>query len=165
MTKIFVFAENTSTLLKICFGTHKLGDRIEAVVIDEIGAGFADKIWIIPFKYGADLVDYTESIAALIKKEKPNTFLMESTKNCMLIAERLATLLGSRVSIESLNIEHERVLKHFVDRSKEEQIKKKDTVTTILMVSDRAFQEAELEKRNGEVETIKFIVPAVELSS
>lgn len=157
--KIFVFAENTNALLELSFGMRERGYHVEAIAIGEINGSFADKVWMIPFQYGVPFHDYAETIGSLIRKEKPNILLMESTKRCQLVANQLASTLDTTVTngiefIRGINSPH------FVHEDDSVKKEKAVNATKILMVDEGAIKVSIRTNVDEEVETIEFIPPS-----
>ena len=136
---ILVFAEKTSTLIELCNGARQLGDRVEAIVIGEIQGGFADKVWSIPAQGDAMFEDYTETIAALVEKVKPNFLLVEPTKRCKLVAGRLAAILGASVITDVSEMTNDGEAKHMIYGGAAIRKEKAATTTSIVSVGSGLF--------------------------
>ncbi|MBM4764581.1 FAD-binding protein [Bacillus sp. B15-48] len=158
--KILVFAEKTSTLIELSNGARQLGDCVEAVVIGEVDPSFADKVWSIPAQADAMLEDYTETIASLVEKEKPNFLLVEPTKRCKLIVGRLAAMLGASVITDVSELTKDGEAKRMVYGGSAVRKEKAATATAIVTVGAGVFEESEAVKGTGEVETVDFVEPA-----
>jgi electron transfer flavoprotein alpha subunit len=157
---ILVFAEKTSTLIELCSGARQLGDRVEAVVIGEAQGGFAEKVWNIPAQADVMFEDYTETIAALVEKVKPNFFLVEPTKRCKLVAGRLAAMLGASVITDVSELTSVGEAKHMVYGGAAVRKEKAATGTAIVTVGSGLFSDAEPVTLDSEVETVEFVAPA-----
>ena len=160
---ILVFAEKNRTLVELCSGARQLGDRVEAIVIGDAQAGFADKVWNIPAQGDAMLEDYTETIAALVEKEKPSFLLVEPTKRCKLIAGRLAAILGASVITDASELTKEGEAKHMVYGGAAVRKEKATTATTIVTVGSGIFEESAPVTKDSEVETVEFVEPAFKM--
>lgn len=157
---ILVFAEKTSTLIELCSGARQLGDRVEAVVIGEAQGGFAEKVWNIPAQADAMFEDYTETIAALVEKLKPNFLLVEPTKRCKLVVGRLAAMLGASVITDVSELTSVGEAKHMVYGGAAVRKEKAATSTAIVTVGSGLFTDAEPVTLDSEVETVEFVAPA-----
>ncbi len=157
--KIFVFAENTNALLELSFGMRERGYHVEAIAIGEINGSFADKVWMIPFQYGVPFQGYAETIASLIKEEKPNILLIESTKRCKLIADQLASTLGTTVTNDIEFIRFVNNIQHLINKGDSVKKEKAANTTKILMVDEGAIKVSIKTEVDEEVETIQFIPP------
>ena len=157
--KIFVFAENTNALLELSFGMRERGYHVEAIAIGEINGSFADKVWMIPFQYGVPFHGYAGTIASLIKKEKPNILLMESTKRCKLIADQLASTLGITITNDIEFIRGVNNTPQLVNKGDSVKKEQAANATKILMVDEDAIKVSRRTEVDEDVETIEFIPP------
>jgi electron transfer flavoprotein alpha subunit len=161
--KILVFAERYNALTELCSGARKLGERVEAIVIgspEQQGVN-ADKVWSIPAQEAAMLEDYTETLAALLQKEKPDLLLVEPTKRGKLIAGRLAAVLETSVITDVLELAPEGEAKRMVYGGAAVRREKAVTGTAIVMAGPGVLTgEPEAAAFQGEVETLAFIKSA-----
>ncbi|HWQ76665.1 MAG TPA: electron transfer flavoprotein subunit alpha/FixB family protein [Syntrophomonas sp.] len=97
--KALILAEREKTLADLCGNARILADEVEKVAIGDKqkDAGQADKIWFIPEQEGVLLEDYTETIASVIEKAKPDFVFVEPTRRLILIAGRIAAMFGASV--------------------------------------------------------------------
>lgn len=102
LEEVWVFADKEAAFAELCSGAHLLGQKVKAIV-----AGNRDKAEHV-LKMGADLVyylgdkaamleDYTATILAIIKHERPELLLVQNCVRIKLIAGRLAACLGTSV--------------------------------------------------------------------
>lgn len=162
---ILVFSEKNSTLIELCNVARQLGDRVEAVVIDKIQPNFADKTWVIPAQPGAMFEDYTETIAALVKKEEPRLLLIEPTKRCKLVAGRLAAMIGASVINDVSELTEDGEAKHMVYGGAAIRKEKAATTTAIVTVGSGVFEEVAPVTVEGEIETLEFVAPAFKIKA
>lgn len=161
---IMVFAEKNSALVELCSGAHQLGDQAGAIMIaPEIPQfRFANKVYYIPAQVDAMLEDYTDTIAALVEKEKPSILLVEPTKRCKLIVGRLAAMLGTSVITDVSELAKDGEAKHMVYGGAAVRKEKAVTSTAIITVGAGVFEPTE-PTGNSEVETVNFVEPAFKI--
>lgn len=164
---MLVFAEKYAALTQLCSGAHQVGDRVEAVVIGSADGQFeidADKIWSIPIWDGAMLEDYTDTLAALLEKVKPNLMLVEPTKRCKLIAGRLAAIMGTSVITDVMELSKEGETKRMVYGGAAVRREKAATSTAIVIAGPGVLEgSAQKDVSNIEVETFDFIKSKVKM--
>jgi electron transfer flavoprotein alpha subunit len=165
--KVWVFAERNATLNELCSGAHQLGERVEAIVIgspDQQTVNSADKVWLIPAQEGIMLEDYTETIAALVAKEKPELLLVEPTKRGKLIAGRLAALIGASVIADIMELNQDGQARRMVYGGTAVCLEKAKTATTIGMVGPGVLVgSSETVTNQAEAETVNFIEPKIKI--
>jgi len=104
--RVLVFAEQKTSLEKLCQCVGALGERVEAIVIGEDTAiKGADKVWQLPVLNDITIEGYTESIIAFVKKEQPEWVVFPPSKRCKLIAGRLAAAMETSVLTDVMEIE------------------------------------------------------------
>ncbi|NLI92366.1 MAG: electron transfer flavoprotein subunit alpha [Peptococcaceae bacterium] len=159
--KVFVFAENQKALLELCCGARQIGERIEAIVInsqDDKDTEVADKVWSIPQQDNAMLEDYTETIAALLEREKPDLLIFEPTKRCKLIAGRLAAMAGTSVMTDLIELTKEGEGSHLVYGGAAIRKEKLNTSLAIATIGPGVLQGSK-ETGKGEIELFPFVEP------
>ncbi|WP_332237184.1 electron transfer flavoprotein subunit alpha/FixB family protein [Sporolactobacillus sp. KGMB 08714] len=157
---IFVFAENNSGYAELCDGASQLNHRVEAVMIgSKIQQVNADKVWHIPDQKDTMLEDYTDTIIALVKKVKPDFFLIESTKRCKLIAGRIAAAGGTSVITDVFELAGNGEAKHAVYGGAAVREEKVNTATAIIMMMPGAFSAGGPPVKKPEVETFEYVEP------
>ncbi|MHB8074760.1 electron transfer flavoprotein subunit alpha/FixB family protein [Desulfosporosinus fructosivorans] len=163
--KIWVFAEKYTALNELCRGARQLGERVEGIIVGSPeGVISADKVWSIPAQEGAMLEDYTESIVALVEKEKPELLLVAPTKRGKLIAGRLAAMLGASVSTDVMKLTQDGEAKRMVYGGTAVRREKATTPTAIVMVGPGVLVvSAEAATSQAEVATVDFIEPTTKM--
>lgn len=163
--KIWVFAEKSAALSDLCLGARQIADQVEGVFIGSPeGAVFADKVWSISTQDGAMLEDYTETIAALCQKEKPDILLVAPTKRAKLIAGRLAALIGASVITDIMELGKDGLAKRMVYGGAAVRCEKAVTSTAIIMVGPGVLEPAgEASTSQAQIENVDFIEPKVRM--
>lgn len=163
--KVFVFAENYDALSELCCFARRLSDQVEAIVIGSLsGVNGVNKVWFIPAQDGAMLEDYTETLSALVDKEKPKFMLFEPTKRCKLIAGRLAAMIGVSVMTDVLELTREGEAKRMVYGGLAICWEKATTSTIIVMVKPGVLEGSpEAAIGIGKVENFDFVEPKIKV--
>lgn len=163
--RIIVFAEREKAYTELCIGAGQLGNGVEAIWIgshdqlsEEIKCS-ADKVWLIPAQSGAMLEDYTETIADLLSKEKPDLMLIEPTKRGKLIAGRLAALLGTSVMTDIMELSGNGEAKHLVYGGAAVRRERTVAETAIATVGNGALDVTNPSSRQGVVVSLNFVEP------
>jgi len=108
--RILIFAERDQAYAQMVAGAARLGGTVETIRIGTVDGldgemkDQADKIWLIPAQKDAMLEDYTETIAHLLREEKPEMLLVEPSKRGKLMAGRLAASLGTSVVTDVMEL-------------------------------------------------------------
>ena len=162
--RIMVLAETQKALTELCAGASQISPQVEAVIIGDQLKVVADTIWYIPAQEYAMLEDYTESIAALIKQEKPELIIVEPTKRYKLIAGRIAAMLGTTVITDVLELEKDFVAKRMVYGGTAIRTEKVVSGSTIVMVGSGVLQSKSVtEVTVREERPVQFIEPKIRL--
>lgn len=163
--KIFVFAEKFTALNDLCRGARQIGDQVEGIVIGSPdGPVSADKVWSISAQEGAMLEDYTETIANLCQREKPDFLLVASTKRAKLIAGRLAAIMGASVIADIMEIAKDGTAKRMVYGGAAVRCEKAATPTAIVLLGSGVLEPSvEAASSQAPVETADFIEPKVKM--
>ncbi|MBP1764239.1 MAG: hypothetical protein H6Q65_1297 [Firmicutes bacterium] len=164
--KIIVLAERYNALVELCSGARKLGNWVEAISIGSLapqGVNGADKVWSIPEQDGVMWEDYTETIAALLDKEKPNFLLVQATKRCKLVAGRLSAMMGASVITDVMELSSDGETKRMVYGGTAVRREKASTSIAIVMVGPGVLAGEAPVEFSGEVETLSFIEPKVKI--
>lgn len=159
---VLVFAEKQKAFVELCNGASQIGERVEAIVINspdnkdiEVAV---DKVWNIPLQDGVMLEDYTETIAALLDRAKPDVLLIEPSKRCKLIAGRLAAIAGTSVMTDLIELTKEGEGKHLVYGGAAIRKEKANSSLTIATVGSGILQGTG-EAGKGEIELFPFVEP------
>lgn len=163
--RIWVFSEKYKALNNLCLGARQLGNRVETVIIGiPEGVISADKVYSIPVHEGVMLEDYSDSIAALLKKEKPDMLLVAPSKRGKCIAGRLAAQLGTSVITDVMELSQNGEAKRMVYGGAAVRRQKAATPTAIIMVGPGVLVEsAETASSQADVESVEFIEPKVKM--
>lgn len=159
--KIWIFAEKFTALNELCLGARRLGDRVEGIVVGSPeGVISADKVWSIPAQEGAMLEDYTESLATLCIREKPDMLYIAPTKRGKCIAGRLAAMIGSSAITDVMELTKDGEAKRMVFGGAAVRREKAATTTAIVMIGPGVLAVSpESAANQAEVETVEFIEP------
>ncbi|KUO60038.1 MAG: hypothetical protein APF84_13460 [Gracilibacter sp. BRH_c7a] len=160
--KVFVFTEKVKSLLELCQGARQIGERVEAIIIqsqDNQDNGAADKVWSIPMQDGVMLEDYTETLAALLEREKPDLLLIEPSKRCKLIAGRLAAIFETSVMTDLIELTKEGEGRHLVYGGAAIRKEKSNNSLSIATVGPGVLQGTG-EAGKGETEIFPFVEPS-----
>ncbi|WP_434512493.1 electron transfer flavoprotein subunit alpha/FixB family protein [Desulfitobacterium sp. AusDCA] len=164
--RTIVFAEQEKAYAELCIGAGQLGSGVEAVRIgsqDQLSEEIkrrADKVWLIPAQSGAMLEDYTETIADLLTKEKPDLMLIEPTKRGKLIAGRLAALLGTSVLTDVMELSGNGQAKHLVYGGAAVRLEKAVAPTAIATIGTGVLDVLSSSSRQGAVVSLNFVEPS-----
>jgi len=172
--KVWVFAEKQDALAQLCAGAAQLGQEVSAVVLgtkDEAEKMIklsADKVyWLGNPKPEKMLEDYVETIADLLKKERPHLLLIQPSKRGMLIAGRLAAGLGTSVLVDAselISADESIHSTHMVYGGAAFRKEKALTETTIATVGAGVYTALpEDPARQGEVIEVAFVEPAIKI--
>ena len=160
--RAFIFAENRNSLTELCAGAAKLWESIEAVAVgrpDDI-IGYADTIWTIREESGAQLEDYTESLIALVEREKPDVVVTDTSRRCALISARVAAALGTSVISEPFAIEKDFRTERLVYGGAAVLSEKPRGDIAVIKTNASAFGDAEKPELDSAVREAEFVEPA-----
>jgi len=172
--QVWVLAETTAALAQLCAGGRQLGEEVSAIIYGSkeeaekaIQLG-ADKIyWLGEVKEESILEDYTETIAELLHKERPQLLLIQPSKRGKLISGRLAAVMGTSVLVDSseLIVADDNVqAKHMVYGGaafRTEKVLTEITIATINMGVFGALPEDA--NRQGEIVAVDYVEPGVKI--
>lgn len=101
---IWVLAEKQAAIAELCAGARELGEKVSAIILgtkrdaeQAIRMGAEQVYWLGEPDADKMLEDYTLTLHRLVIANKPDLFLIGSSKRGKLIAGRLAARLGTAV--------------------------------------------------------------------
>jgi len=158
--RTMVLAETQKALAELCAGVSQISQQVEAVIIGDQLKAVTDTVWHIPAQENALLEDYTETIAALIKQEKPELVIVEPTKRYKLIAGRIAAMLGTSVITDVLALGEDLIAKRMVYGGAAIRTEKVASGCTIAMVGSGIWETKSVtEVAVREEKPVQFIEP------
>lgn len=159
--RAFVFAENINSLKELCAGAANLWDSVEAIVVgnpEEMKA-HASVIWTIKEEPDAQLETYTESIIALVEKEKPDVVLTDTSKRCALMSARIAAAVKTSVISEPFAISADCTTERLVYGGAAVLNEKPLGEIAVIKTNASAFGEPVCKEFCAEVKEAEFIEP------
>jgi len=163
LAKVFVIAERTDAMKELCAAAAQLGEQSGLVWAgDKALAGGADTVYYLGELSQERLwEDYIPSLINLIKEQKPNLVLVETSRKGRLVAAALAAALGTSVLADAAEIKVDDgiVTRRMVYGGAAYRTLRSKAPIVVAGVSAGAYEAAETGKA-GNVVDVPYVSPA-----
>lgn len=163
---VFAIAEHAEAKKELCYAAAQLGENTALIWAgDRAQAGGADVVYYLgELSNDRTLENHITTIVNLIKQEKPNLILVETSKNGRLIAGIVAAELGTSVltDVSEISIDQGVTTKRMVYGGIAFRTERSAAATVVVVLSPGVFEAVETNK-SADIIDVPFLKPFREI--
>lgn len=166
LAKVFAIAEHNDAMKELCYAAAQLGENTALIWAgDKAQAGGADTVYYLgELSNDRILEHYLPTIINLVKNEKPNLVLVETSRKGRLMAGVIAAEMGTSVLADAaeISIDGGITTRHMVYGGAAFRTERSSAATTVAGLSTGVFEGADTGKTANVVD-VPFVAPAQEI--